>query len=181
MRTSPPLLSTSSPSSNPEGEDRTVGWTVANMFRINDTLLVIYHAVGAAWDNLVPFGALLGAITYLLGTYQPYPTLLQSTGDSAWWTGLIVMALGFVKLFLWDVRQPNFESMAIEAQRLKEDYKLRVMDQSVWIGVFAGAAPLLVAGGPEQIGLAEGTSGVLQCLCIGSVAGSLLGWYRQQR
>lgn len=162
---------------------KTVGWTIANLFRINDTLLVVYHAAGTAWDNLVPFGALLGAVAYKAG-FNPLSssTVQSAAGDSAYWTGLIVMALGIAKLYLWDVQQPWFVDMTSRAQVLKEDYSKRVMDQSAWIGCGLAILPILLAeGGAAGLGLAPGGQGVIQGLCLGTVAGSLVGWYRQIR
>ena len=167
-----------SPSASSE---RTVGWTIANLFRINDTLLAIYHAAGTAWDNLVPFGALLGAVAFQLGIYKPCPTLLQSSGDSAYWTGLIVMVLGVAKLFLMDIRQPDFPGMATQAKLLKSDFPKRVMDQSAWIGCGLAVIALLAVGGPLECGLAAGVDGWLQGLSLGTVAGSALGFYRQKQ
>ncbi|CAB9523839.1 expressed unknown protein [Seminavis robusta] len=169
------LLATSS---NTNEEQRSV-WTIANFFFFNDVVLVIYHSIGVAWDNLVPFGALLGALAFSFDNnlYHPYPTLLQSTGTAAWWTALIVSGLGILKLFLWDIR--TFDSMASRAQELQIDYSKRVMDQSVYIGCGIAALVLCVAGGPTALGLASGVDGVLQGVMLGSCAGSVLGWCRQ--
>lgn len=176
--TSQPSLSTPLRSSSLDNnnDSRSVGWTVANLFWVNDSLLVFYHAAGVAWDNLVPLGAAAGLLAHVTGLYQPFPVALQSTGMAAYYTGLSVMALGVVKQFSLD--NPN--DISVFANELRNDYDKRVMDQSVWIGCGVAGAVLITAGGPVSVGLASGTTGVLQGLCLGSVGGSCLGWYQQR-
>ena len=175
-----PLKALSSSSSDHPDDRLVVPWTVANLFWINDTLLAVYHAAGTAWDNLVPWGALCGAVAHQMGLYQPHSTAWQSAGDAALWTGLGVMVLGIAKLWLFDIRQPQFVSMQVLASDLKRDYNKRVMDQSAWIGCGVAAIGLLFAP-PTSYGLTAGSEGVLQGLCLGTVAGSALGFYRQRQ
>ena len=174
-----PLLLNKESVASSSSEVLTVNWTVANLFQVDDKLLVVYHAAGTAWDNLVPLGALVGLLAYQGGLYQPYPTAMQSAGHAALYTGLWVMGLGVIKLSLWDVHQPRFGDMEMEARRLKLDYNKRVMDQSAWIGCGLAAIVLAIAGGPTPVGLAPNADGVLQGLSLGTVVGSLMGWYRQ--
>jgi len=57
---------------------------------------------------------------------------------------------------------------------LSHNFKVRVLDLSVWMGVaISGVVVATVPGGPTALGLSKGSLGVFQALSLGSTLGSL--------
>lgn len=160
----------------------TVKWTVADLFGRPPMLGMVYHVMSSGYDFITPVGAAMGIILYPVGL-RPFGavSLLQQAGNFGLMGGGLGMTLGAAKLtsiVSKGVDQPrpwDEEGMQDRLRGVQHNFKVRVMDLSVWTGVAVAGGTLLVTGGPKSLRLAPGTLGVLQALSIGSTVGSLAG------
>jgi hypothetical protein len=161
-----------------------VPWTVADLFRFNDKMFMIYHAAGSGYDFMTPVGTLVGGALYM-GGYRPYPTALSMMGTSGLVAGGVGMACGLALLAntarKGEANSPvpwNDENVQMRVNGLSQNFVVRVMDLSVWGGLGVAAGILLLKGGGGTrafASLSPGTLGTLQFLSLGAAAGGLSG------
>lgn len=155
-----------------------VKWTVADLFASNANVAMTYHVMGAGYDALTPVGTLLGGAIYAVG-YRPMPAL-AFMGTTGLLTGTVGMALGLTGMMSTarkgEKATPlpwNEEGVQQRVDGLKHNFKVRILDKSVWYGIGMAGGALLFAGGPAKLGLSKGPLGVAQALSLGSAIGGL--------
>jgi hypothetical protein len=167
------IMPSSSQSSHPK-----VGWTVADLFPGQRPFLA-YHVAGAGYDLLTPVGVAIGGVLHASKLYQPYATMWQTAGTAGLIGGTVGMVLGTTRLAVTAVKGENAsppwdeEGIQKRVDGLHDNFKVRVMDKSVWMGMGAAAAAMYVAGGPQKCGLSPGYLGIAQGLSLGSAMGSV--------
>jgi len=154
--------------------------TVADLFDINDKTFLTYHVASAGFDVVGTVGCLLGGALYGLGLYRPFPSALAMMGTTGLIGNGLGMCLGLGKMASiaskGDAAQPlpwNEDGIHQRRDGLKHNFKVRVLDQSAWLGYGLAAGVLLYAGGPSKLKLSPGVLGVGQALNLGASLGVL--------
>ena len=154
--------------------------TVADWFQENARVAVTYHVVSAGFASLTPIGAAVGGALWYSGLYKPFPTALPMLGTAGLVAGGAGMALGYFGMRA--VASQGADASPIpwtedgiqqRVNGLSHNFKVRVLDLSLWSGMGLATGAMLFAGGPASLGLSSGTLGVLQGLSLGAAAGTL--------
>lgn len=145
-----------------------------------------YHVMSAGYGALTPLGVGTGAALYYTGWYRPLPqsSALANLATAGLVAGGAGMCLGLYKKSLIARQQQGTapsknklpwtdEGIQQRVDGLSHNFKVRVLDVSVWSGIGLATGVLLLAGGPVALGLSSGLPGVLQGWSLGSAAGSL--------
>lgn len=157
----------------------TIPWTVADLLASNKRIFMTYHVMATPWDVLSPFGAVFGGISYRLGAFKRFPSMLASMGTTGFYVGALGMCLGLAKMYhissQGDAANPPWtdDGIQMRVDGLRHNFKVRVLDISAWGGIGIAAGALVFTGGPTALGLSAGTKGLIQALTLGSVFGSL--------
>ncbi|KAL3790955.1 hypothetical protein HJC23_004937 [Cyclotella cryptica] len=154
-----------------------VNWTVADTFRPNPHTAMTYHVMSAGYSAFTPLGAAIGALLYGAG-WRRFPSVWATMGS----TGLVAGGLGLL------AGLGGMQSTAKKGEKAKipwteegiqqrvdglsHNFKVRVIDLSVWSGIGLAAGVLMVAG-PGKLKLSPGVLGALQGVSLGSALGSL--------
>lgn len=164
--------------SSPSEQKHKVGWTVADLFPGQRPFLA-YHVAGAGYDVLTPVGVAVGSVLHVTKIYQPYTNILQTAGTAGLIGGATGILLGTTRLAITAAKgksaSPPWDEEGIQKRvdGLHDNFKVRVMDKSVWMGMGAAAVAMYVAGGPQKCGLSSGYVGIAQGLSLGSAVGSV--------
>lgn len=162
-----------------------VAHTVADLFRSHPRTFMTYHVMSAGYGALTPLGVGTGAILYYTGLYRPLPqssalTNLATAGLVAGGAGLCLGLYKQQRIARQQVTAPyknklpwTDEGIQQRVDGLSHNFKVRVLDVSVWSGIGLATGVLLLAGGPVALGLSPGLPGVLQGWSLGSAVGSL--------
>lgn len=156
----------------------TVPWTVADLFVKNPQVAMAYHVAGAGYDVLTPVGVLVGGLlsfTPLRKNSTPL-RMMGTCGLIAGCTGMTVGLLGMVATAKkGDEASPpwNEEGIQQRVNGLRHNYKVRVLDRGVWLGIAAAGGLLVVTRSPARMGLHPSMLGILQALSLGSAVGSV--------
>jgi len=158
----------------------TVKWTIADLFRGNNTLFMAYHVVGAGYDVFTPVGVAVGGVLFATNVYKPFPhSPLACLGTAGLVGGGAGMALGTIslvsKMIAGERATPPFNKDGVKnrVDGLQHNFKVRVLDESVWLGALLATGAVVAAGGPHKLGLSVGPFGYLQAASLGSAAGSV--------
>lgn len=162
-------------------EDARIPWTVADLFRGNDKLFVLYHAMGTSWDLSTPVGCVVGAGLHVVSSSAATSSFLQTVGTTGLGVGCLGMLAG-AALLVQKASQGaaltpipwTDEGIQQRAVALSRNFNVRVLDFNAWSGMAAGALVMVGTGGPTALGMAPGALGVLQTLTLASSAGSLV-------
>ena len=169
------LISSSTPT---QTTSLNIPWTIADLFAEPPALAVFYHSIGTPYDILTPTGAIFGAFAHpLVFSSSPFWEVVANGGLTVGFTVMASGAIACARVALkGEQASPPWDAQGIADRklRLKANHSIRALDAGVWTGTFAGAALAAIVGGPAQLGLSDGTIGVLQALCLGSIAGSIL-------
>ena len=145
-----------------------------------DRLQHTYHVVSVGFGALTPIGAALGGALWYSGVYKPFPTALPMLGTAGLVAGGAGMAIGYFGMRA--VASKGADASPIpwtedgiqqRVNGLSHNFKVRVLDLSMWSGMGLATGAMLLAGGPASLGLSSGMLGVMQGLSLGSAAGTL--------
>lgn len=156
----------------------TVPWTVADLFVKNPRVAMAYHVAGAGYDVLTPVGVIAGGLLSFtpLGKNSTPLRMMGTTGLIAGCTGMAVGLLGMsATASKGNEASPpwNEEGIQQRVNGLKHNYKVRVLDKGVWLGIAAAGGLLVVTRSPARLGLYPGMLGIFQALSLGSAVGSV--------
>eukprot|EP00970_Alexandrium_tamarense_P013598 scaffold3523_cov194-Alexandrium_tamarense.AAC.1 len=155
-----------------------VKWTPGDVFASNPSTFMTYHVMTAGYDAFTPLGAAAGAALYGL-RFRSLPSVYAMMGFTGLIAGGIGMAVGLggmqQKAQLGEKASPpwNEEGIQQRVDGISHNFKVRVLDLSVWSGAGLGLVTAIVAGGPTRLRLSSGVLGVLQAVSLGSALGSL--------
>lgn len=156
--------------------------TVADLLKSNPELFMTYHVMCTPFVLFNTVGVLLGGGLYgIIGLrHSALPSALATMGTAGLVTGCGGMLLGLGALAATskkgEAASPPWNENGIQQRvdGLSHNFKVRVLDVSVWSGMGLAVGALLLAGGhPAKLKLSGGTLGVLQALSLGSAIGSL--------
>lgn len=154
--------------------------TVSDLFRSNSRLFIFYHAADAGYNFLTPLGAGSAGLAYLAG-FKPYPTLPQTMGTGGLVGGSMGIVLGCALAtkiaFNGEKSSPpwNDDGIQMRVDGLSHNFKVRVMENSVWSGAVIALCTTLFIRNPASFRLSAGPMGYLQAIGLGSALGSLAG------
>lgn len=152
--------------------------TVADLFKSNAKSAVIYHVMSTPFAVFNTIGVPLGGGLYGLG-FRPFSSALAMMGTTGLVAGCGGMLLGLAGMSAiaakGEAASPPWTDDGIQQRvdGLSHNFKVRVLDMSVWGGVGLAAGALVLAGGPSKLVLSGGTLGVMQALSLGSAIGGL--------
>lgn len=155
-----------------------VHWTVADLFKSDKKTFMKYHVMESGYGALTPVGTILGGIIYGVGV-RPFPSALQMMGTTGLVTGVAGMILGLTRMNKVAAQGENAplpwtdDGIQNRVDGLSHNFKVRILDLSVWSGMGIAAGALVLAGGPVKLGLSKGVGGILQALSLGTAVGSL--------
>lgn len=188
-----------SPATSVDYENNIVPWTVADIFRDNDTLFLLYHSMGTSWDLGTLIGTMLGILVFAIRWSLRNPEKdYENKVPSLWYHvahySLLTGGLGLLGGFLWFLHKASCPNTVLipttsanndpplpwndvarrnRVYRLVRNTTVRLLDKNVWAGMAIAGAVVIVFGHPSQmIGLSKGFLGVLQFLALGSTVGS---------
>lgn len=157
-----------------------VKYTVADLFQSSPRLFMTYHVMGTPFNIFNTAGVLLGGVLALTPLRKRFPSALALMGTSGMIAGCGGMALGLAKMNMiagkGDANEPipwNDEGIQQRVDGISHNFKVRVLDISVWTGIGLATGALFFAGGPAKLGLSGKTLGVLQAMSVGSAIGGL--------
>jgi len=156
----------------------TVQWTVNDLFKGDNKKFMTYHVMESGYAALTPVGTLLGGVLYGVGV-RPLSSALRMMGTVGLITGVGGMMLGLTRMNVTaakgEAASPPWTEDGVQnrVDGISHNFKVRILDMSVWSGLSLAAGALILAGGPVKLGLSKGVGGVLQALSLGSAAGSL--------
>lgn len=146
----------------------------------NPDAAVTYHVMDGGFAAFSGIGSVLGLLGYGLGLRRRYP-LAVCSGTAALVFGAAGALVGIGGLQAAQKKNdPAFpswdaEGIAMRAQGMQHNPRVRLLDAAHWGGAAAAAAALLAAGGsPLRLGYSAGVLGVGQVLSQGSGVGALL-------
>lgn len=155
-----------------------VRWTVADLFKSDKKTFMKYHVMESGYGALTPVGTILGGIVYGVGV-RPFPSALQMMGTTGLVTGVAGMVLGLTRMnkvaAQGETASPPWTDDGIQnrVDGISHNFKVRILDLSVWSDMGLAAGALVLAGGPVKLGLSKGVGGILQALSLGTTVGSL--------
>lgn len=165
-----------------------VAHTVADLFRSHPRTFMTYHVMSAGYGALTPLGVGTGAILYYTGLYRPLSSSSSSSALANIATAGLVAGGAGLCLGLYKKNQIARQQVTAPSKNklpwtddgiqqrvdgLSHNFKVRVLDLSVWTGIGVATGVLLWAGGPVALGLSPGLPGILQGWSLGSAAGSV--------
>ena len=155
--------------------------TVADLLKSNPELFMTYHVMSTPFGLFNTVGVLLGGGLYGLGVRRPssFPSALAMMGTAGLITGCGGMLLGLGGLAKTvqkgEAATPPWNADGIQQRidGLSHNFKVRVLDLSVWSGMGLAVGALVLSGGPSKLKLSGGALGALQALSLGSALGGL--------
>jgi hypothetical protein len=128
------------------GDGPIVTKIIADIFNKTPKLFMLYHVNKTSFDFLCPIGFIIGGIVHGTGLYCPYSNILQTMTTFSLQTSYIGMSLGTIGLgnAMWkgETLQPlrwNNDGIQQCVNGMSYNYKVRIMDQSVWAGIAVAA------------------------------------------
>lgn len=158
----------------------TVPWTVADLFVKNPKAAMAYHVASAGYDLLTPVGVAVGGLLSFtpLGKNSTPLRMMATSGLMAGCTGIAsgLMAMQATANKGNEASPPwNEDGIQQRVNGLQHNYKVRVLDRGVWLGIaVTGGLLAVTTTSPVRWGLHSGTLGVLQALSLGSAVGSVV-------
>ena len=155
-----------------------VSWTPFDTLKSNPQNAMTYHVMAAGYSALTPIGAASGAILYGLG-WRRFPTLFATMGAASLAAGGVgmLMGLGGMQSTARKGKKAsppwNEDGVRNRVDGLSHNFKVRVMDLSMWSGIGLAAVALVGAGGPSRMKLSPGAFGAMQAVGLGSALGGL--------
>jgi hypothetical protein len=155
-----------------------VSWTPFDTFKPNPKSAMTYHVMAAGYSAFNPLGATAGAVLYGLG-WRRFPTLMAAMGSAGLAAGGVgmLMGLGGMQSTAKKGEKASIpwteEGIQQRVDGLSHNFKVRVIDLSVWSGIGLAAVSLVAGGGPRRLNLSPGLLGVMQAISLGSALGSL--------
>ena len=151
--------------------------TIGDLLKSHPKFFLTYHVLDAGYDILTPLGVVIGGAAYYGLGFKPFDTPLATMGTAGLVGGSTGMLLGTLRLIKTAATADNWNETGIEKRvdGLSHNFKIRVLENSVWGGLGLAAAALYVAGGPQKVGFSPGALGVAQGLSLGSAVGSVAG------
>jgi hypothetical protein len=155
-----------------------VHWTVADLLKSDKKTFMKYHVMESGYGALTPVGTILGGIVYGVG-FRPSPSALKMMGTTGLVAGVAGMILGLTRMNKVASQGENVsppwtdDGIQNRVDGLSHNFKVRILDLSVWGGMGLAAGALVLGGGPVKLGLSKGVGGILQALSLGTAVGSL--------
>ena len=154
-----------------------IRWAVMDTVAQSPSQAMVYHVVNAGYGVGNPVGSLVGgivALAMLRGRKGSYLTYISNGGLIG---GALGMTFGLSGLYAQSLRgeacEPlpwNEDGIQMRVNGLRHNYKVRLLDNSVWFGLGLGASMFLL-GNKRFPSLS-----FLQWLSLGSTLGSFSGF-----
>lgn len=161
------------PPKKPDGPS--VDFAPNDLLRRYPRLFMTYHAMGTPWDVFNTAGVVIGGALALTPLRSRFPSALALVGTAGTILGCSGMALGIARLAYTVLADKEWDDTGIQQRvdKLSRNFKVRVLDLSVWSGLGLAALALVANKGPTSLGLSPSVLGVTQALSLGSALGAV--------